>query len=77
MKEKNKTIDTDLLGDAYCFVGMERNTKLILFWHLGRRTASDTRVFMEMLREATAGRFVVACGANRASNPVIGHYPAV
>ncbi len=57
MKEKNKTIDTDLLGDAYCFVGMERNTKLILAWHLGRRTASDTRLFMEMLREATAGRF--------------------
>ncbi len=57
MKEKNKTIDTDLLGDAYCFVGMERNTKLVLAWHLGRRTASDTRVFMELLREATAGRF--------------------
>jgi len=34
MEEKRKTIDTDLLGDAYCFVGMERNTKLILAWHI-------------------------------------------
>ena len=57
MKEKNKIIDTDLLGDAYCFVGMERNTKLILAWHLGRRTAHDTRLFMEKLRDATSGRF--------------------
>jgi len=63
MKEKNKTIDTDLLGDAYCFVGMERNTKLILAWHLGRRTAHDTRLFMEKLKDATTGRFQMTTDA--------------
>jgi hypothetical protein len=25
------------LGDAYCFIGMERSTKLVLAWHLGKR----------------------------------------
>jgi transposase-like protein/IS1 family transposase len=59
MKEKNKIIDTDLLGDAYCFVGIERNTKLILAWHLGRRSAHDTQLFTEKLREATTGRFQI------------------
>lgn len=59
MKEKNKTLDTDLLGDAYCFVAIERNTKLILAWHLGRRSAHGTRLFTEKLREATAGRFQI------------------
>ena len=63
MKEKNKTIDTDLLGDAYCFVGIERNTKLILAWHLGRRNAHDTRLFMEKLREATSERFQLTTDA--------------
>ncbi len=59
MKEKNKTVETDLLGDAYCFVAIERNTKLILAWHLGRRSAHDTRLFTEKLREATTGRFQI------------------
>ena len=63
MKEKNKIIETDLLGDAYCFVGIERNTKLILAWHLGRRSAHDTRLFMEKLREATDGRFQLTTDA--------------
>jgi IS1 family transposase len=63
MKEKNKTIETDLLGDAYRFIGIERSTKLILAWHLGRRTAHDTRLFMEKLREATTDRFQLTTDA--------------
>lgn len=43
---------SDELGDAYTFVGMERNTKLILAWHLGRRTKADTMLFMQKLRKA-------------------------
>jgi transposase-like protein/IS1 family transposase len=41
-------------GDAYCFIGLERHTKLILAWHLGRRTSWDTQDFMEKLAAATA-----------------------
>ncbi|HEV3074849.1 MAG TPA: IS1 family transposase [Thermoanaerobaculia bacterium] len=44
-------------GDAYCFIGLERHTKLVLAWHLGRRNTWDTHDFMEKLSAATAGRF--------------------
>jgi IS1 family transposase len=57
MKEKTKKrvkkYDDDL-GDAYTFVAFERNTKLILAWHLGRRTFSDTWLFTQKLATATA-----------------------
>lgn len=56
-KEKNNVDDRAQRGDAYCFVAIERHSKLILSWHLGRRTAEDTEAFMEKLDEATIGRF--------------------
>ncbi len=43
----------DKLGDAYTFVGFERNTKLVLAWHLGKRSAEDTRIFTKKLARAT------------------------
>jgi transposase-like protein/IS1 family transposase len=42
------------IGDAYCFVGLERHTKLVLTWHLGKRTTFDTDVFVAKLARATA-----------------------
>jgi IS1 family transposase len=56
-KEKNNAEGCTHRGDAYCFVAIERQSKLILSWHLGRRTAEDTGTFMEKLNEATIGRF--------------------
>ena len=44
------------IGDAYCFVGLERHTKLILTWHLGKRSMFDTDVFVRKLARATAPR---------------------
>ena len=44
-------------GDAYCFVAMERTTKVVITWHLGKRTPHDTADFIEDLRESTAGRY--------------------
>ncbi len=49
--------DDVLVGDAYCFVAIERNTKLVLCWHLGRRSIEDTEAFTEKLQRATHGRF--------------------
>src|ERR1700687_3264173 len=47
-KERNKREDApDTFGDAYCFVAIERKTKLVLAWHLGRRTTRDTVAFTE------------------------------
>jgi IS1 family transposase len=59
-KEKVKTEDhPDTFGDAYCFVAIERKTKLVLAWHLGRRTVSDTEAFTEKVDAATTGRFQI------------------
>jgi IS1 family transposase len=42
---------------AYCFIGQERHSKLVLAWHLGRRDRWHTHDFMEKLSAATAGGF--------------------
>ena len=45
------------MGDAWCFVGIERTNKLVLAWHLGKRTPQDTTLFAVKLAEATNSRF--------------------
>jgi IS1 family transposase len=58
MKEKAKTrrkITSDKIGDAYCFTAFERDTKLILTYHLGRRTEQDTVTFVEKIYDAVDG----------------------
>lgn len=49
-----KEHDSANVGDAYCFVGMERNTKLVLAFHLGRRTAKSTDEFIGKLAYAVS-----------------------
>jgi IS1 family transposase len=46
--------DDDSLVDAYCFVAMERNTKIVLNFALGRRNQITTDAFIESLRAATS-----------------------
>jgi IS1 family transposase len=60
MKEKTKRdqqLTDDTIGDAYTFIALDRDTKLILCWHLGRRTVKDTETFVEKLGRATSVRF--------------------
>ena len=45
---------TARIGDAYCFVAMERTSKLVLAFHLGRRNRVDTEAFLSKLRYATS-----------------------
>jgi transposase-like protein/IS1 family transposase len=62
MKEKTKTnqgIEDSTLGDAWTFTAIERNTKMILAFHLGRRTEADTIAFTEKLAHATKGSFQI------------------
>jgi transposase-like protein/IS1 family transposase len=47
------------IGEAYTFVGIERNTKLILAWHLGQRDMPNTEAFTEKLSRATSGHFQI------------------
>jgi transposase-like protein/IS1 family transposase len=44
------------IGDAYCFVAIERKTKLVLNFALGRRDTATTQIFIEGLRHATSAR---------------------
>lgn len=57
-KREKKVVDSKL-GDAWCFIAMERHTKLILAWHLGHRNLDDTIAFTDKLAEATEGSFQV------------------
>jgi lambda repressor-like predicted transcriptional regulator len=53
-----KEIDDPTAGDQFTFVGIERNTKLILAWHLsGQRDTVNTEAFTEKLSYATSGNF--------------------
>ncbi|HKB66324.1 MAG TPA: IS1 family transposase [Pyrinomonadaceae bacterium] len=52
-----KQITDPRVGDAYTWVGIERNTKLILAWHLGQRDMVDCEAFTEKLSYATSGHF--------------------
>ncbi|HEX4956514.1 MAG TPA: IS1 family transposase [Thermoanaerobaculia bacterium] len=52
MKERTKSkqgIVDPKLGDAYCFVGMDADSKLVLAHHLGRRTSQHADLFAEKL----------------------------
>jgi len=69
MKEKTKKRQGNTgegVGDAWTFVAMERTSKLVVSWHLGRRGLKDTAVFMEKLENATASRFQLTTDGFRA-----------
>ena len=59
MKEKTRQrLDRpECFGDVWCFTAIERHTKLILTWHVGKRTPTDTAIFADNLYFATQGRF--------------------
>ena len=59
MKEKtaNKKDAGQDVGDAYCFVAIERHTKLILAWHLGKRDSINTMIFASDVERSTRGHF--------------------
>jgi transposase-like protein/IS1 family transposase len=54
-KSPNEAHD-DSIGDAYCFVAIERHTKLVLNFALGRRSRATTQAFIEGVRHATASK---------------------
>ena len=66
-KERRKAFDerhrTDI-GDQFVFIALERNSKLVISWHLGRRDGVNTQDFITKLRDAKApGRFQVSSDA--------------
>jgi transposase-like protein/IS1 family transposase len=49
----------ETIGDQYCFIGIERHSKLVLNFALGRRSRATCDVFIEGLRQATRGNFQI------------------
>jgi IS1 family transposase/transposase-like protein len=47
-------------GDVYCFTALERTTKLLVSWHMGRRNEENTDAFISKLERATAGHFHIS-----------------
>src|SRR5580704_3626115 len=45
--------NAEQIGDAYTFIALERSTKLVLAWHLGKRDTPNTIEFVRKLRAAT------------------------
>jgi IS1 family transposase/transposase-like protein len=56
---------TEGIGDAWCYLATERNSKLVVAWHLGSRSPADTREFAEKLKTATNGRFMLSTDGYR------------
>jgi len=58
---KQKTADkkgySDEVGDVWTFVGIDRQTKLVLTFHVGKRSQADTIQFSLKLKAATTGHF--------------------
>jgi IS1 family transposase/transposase-like protein len=47
-------LNNEKIGDSYVFIGLERHTKLVVAWHLGRRDRQSTETFIGKIRRATA-----------------------
>jgi len=64
--------NNDSIGDAYTFIALERNSKLVVAWHLGRRDRSHTEAFITKVRRATAdNRFELCTDAFQPYSPAI------
>jgi transposase-like protein/IS1 family transposase len=55
-----KGIEDDSVGDSWTFVAIERHSKLVLAWHLGQRSRTDTIAFTEKIAHATTGSFQIS-----------------
>ena len=60
-KEKTRVFNDypESVGDCYTWTAIERDTKLMLAYHVGKRTPESARAFSGKLAVATAGRFQV------------------
>jgi IS1 family transposase len=66
-KQKRLTpqrVEAGMVGDAYTFIALERTSKLVVAWHLGKRDRINTEDFVSKIRWATApGWFDVSTDA--------------
>jgi transposase-like protein/IS1 family transposase len=51
------------IGSQYVYIGLERSSKLVVAWHLGKRDRDNTYAFISKVRNATAGKFDISTDA--------------
>jgi len=73
MKQKraSQLADRGEFGDAYTFVALDADTKLVPCFHVGRRTWPDTEAFITDLRSRLACRPQITTDAFQAYYPAI------
>jgi IS1 family transposase len=74
MKEKTKTrkqLASPEIGDAYTFVAIERGSKLILAWYLGKRDQGSTRAFLVDVERSTRGRIQLSTDGFKCYPPAV------
>lgn len=66
--------DFQKIGDAWTFIAIERNTKLVLAFHLGKRTMGSTQRFMQKLAIAASisQRFQLTSDGFKSYNHAVG-----
>jgi hypothetical protein len=65
MKQKRASLLAERgdFGDAYTFVALDADTKLVPCFHVGRRTWTDTAIFIDDLRSRVVGRCQITTDA--------------
>jgi transposase-like protein/IS1 family transposase len=58
-------------GDSFCFTAIDRNTKLLVAWHMGRRTHEHCERFIIKLENATNGHFHISTDGFKSYPPMI------
>jgi hypothetical protein len=74
MKQKTarRLNQTDEFGDVYTFVAIDADSKLVPCWHVGKRTWSDTALFVDDLRARVTNRPQITTDAFAAYYGAIG-----
>jgi transposase-like protein/IS1 family transposase len=61
-------------GDNYCFTAIDRQTKLLITWQMGKRTEQHTETFICKLEAATAGHMHISSDGWKSYPPLIKQY---
>ncbi len=62
---------TEEVGDCWCYVALERHNKMVLAYHVGKRSPYSTLRFAEKIRYATSGRFQLTTDGYGGYPPII------
>jgi IS1 family transposase len=60
------------VGDAYCFTAIDKASKLLICFHLGRRDQDNTDIFCRKLAVAVQGNFQLSTDGYHTFAPAVG-----